>query len=900
MSDPNVLSRKSMSSLVNLTKEQIDILETKKNTIVIANPGTGKTTTLSHKVILLLENGVKPEDILCITYTEKAKKEMFDKIYEIGIEKKIPDSQIMKLHIHTFHSFAYNYLVDNGFVTGDIVGNNLMRYSILESFEKNRALNYGKDYIISEIVPKTENAIRYIKSFGILYKDIEINKVKTLLEPLHRQSKTKYSIDELNSFLEYFIAAYKYYEDSKKNAIDYSDMLLMFKDNFTSKKFQYVLVDEMQDMNDIEAKITDMIGETLFLVGDAKQAIFGFQGGSVKNFLAFAQKCEKKLLTLNMRSTQQILDYSKANFLLRTSNSKLYADELNSFTSKAGGEIPKIISTPAVMRTIFEIIQNNHDKTIGIITRNNFQIIEISKFLDNNNISYSSSSSQATTKHAKTEIITYLIGSISEKIEEKINAALTVFSPFTLKEAFEFSSAYKKNDQTKLDVIKKWNIDMSRDELDKIFKKIILPLCVSKGAEWYSTAVSVKEQIEEYLTYQTPTLDGLKDFLQIGEESYVSTSNESRITLTTVHKAKGRAFDIVIYVPKTTKKTSFIDMIVSSILSSHQINISNEILEESLRVDFVAFTRAREKLFIITNDSNSTEYHIQKLSQYESNDTEDDDFGNEQNHRLSEAYSLFLAQKIPESQDLLEGEDDWLTQYIQNYFKNMEELSFSKIIIKPYEFMKKYIIKMPFTNSSLDFGGEAHIAIENVLQNKTNLSSYTGNILLAVKNSLAAKTELEKKFPGLQLVDIERNMKVSLETITGQPGPNLMFTGKLDALFKHDSGYLIVDFKTNKKNDASAEHKRQLTVYKKMLSVLDNISEDRISVCVVYVALRDNINTGKFGWGLEYPSRDTFATFLEHLQILLDWISDPDKFIAELVDEEIDEPLYEAIAQKLQ
>lgn len=139
MSDPNVLSRKSMSSLVNLTKEQIDILETKKNTIVIANPGTGKTTTLSHKVILLLENGVKPEDILCITYTEKAKKEMFDKIYEIGIEKKIPDSQIMKLHIHTFHSFAYNYLVDNGFVTGDIVGNNLMRYSILESFEKNRA-----------------------------------------------------------------------------------------------------------------------------------------------------------------------------------------------------------------------------------------------------------------------------------------------------------------------------------------------------------------------------------------------------------------------------------------------------------------------------------------------------------------------------------------------------------------------------------------------------------------------------------------------------------------------------------------------------------------------------------------------------------------------------------------
>ena len=62
------------------TPEQQKIIDNAGNTIVIANPGTGKTTTLSFKIISLLKNNVKPEDILCITYTEKAKKEMYDAI----------------------------------------------------------------------------------------------------------------------------------------------------------------------------------------------------------------------------------------------------------------------------------------------------------------------------------------------------------------------------------------------------------------------------------------------------------------------------------------------------------------------------------------------------------------------------------------------------------------------------------------------------------------------------------------------------------------------------------------------------------------------------------------------------------------------------------------------------
>jgi len=96
---------KSNPSKFKPSDEQKAILESKGDTMVVSNPGTGKTTTLSLKVIDLLENGAKPEDILCITFTIKAKKEMIDKIFEMS-QGKFSDADILKIKIHTFHAFA--------------------------------------------------------------------------------------------------------------------------------------------------------------------------------------------------------------------------------------------------------------------------------------------------------------------------------------------------------------------------------------------------------------------------------------------------------------------------------------------------------------------------------------------------------------------------------------------------------------------------------------------------------------------------------------------------------------------------------------------------------------------------------------------------------------------------
>ena len=169
------------STKLEPSAEQQAIIDSKVDTIVVSNPGTGKTTTLSQKVIDLLENGVKPENILCITFTAKAKKEMFDKIFD-DAQGKFPDADIMKIRIHTFHGFAYDYLTEIGLMSAEIVGNNLLRYSILESFIENKAFNYGKPYIIDELVPKVENAIRYMKNFGITPDKIDVKKTASVIQ----------------------------------------------------------------------------------------------------------------------------------------------------------------------------------------------------------------------------------------------------------------------------------------------------------------------------------------------------------------------------------------------------------------------------------------------------------------------------------------------------------------------------------------------------------------------------------------------------------------------------------------------------------------------------------------------------------------------------------------------
>ena len=885
--------------------EQKAIIESKGDTMVVSNPGTGKTTTLSLKVIDLLENGVKPEDILCLTFTAKAKKEMFDKIFEMS-RGKFSDSVIMKIKIHTFHGFAFDYLTDAGLVSGDHIGNNLLRYSILQSFIDNKALTYGKSYIIQTMVGKVENAIRYIKNYGITPDKIDLNKTAKAIEVIHKPTKA-YSKADMKAFLKYFVEAYKHYENSKTDAIDYSDMLLIFIEKFQGEKYQHVLVDEMQDMNDIQARIIEMISENLFLVGDAKQAIFGFQGGSIKNFQKFAQSCKPMLLSINRRSTQQILGYSKKYFLEQTEHRAKFEKELKNFNSSAKGSIPKIFSTDAPLKKILSLINENPDKDIGIITRKNNQIVEISKHLDINSVDYTTTVSQATTQEAKNEIIIFIKGRLSGDIKEKISATFTTFAPYTLQEAFEFSNALKRDgtlsktkNTAKLD---SWKIDLTKEDLNQLFSDEIYPLCVSKGSEWFSTAVSVKEQIDEYLTFETPTFEGLFDFIAIGEESYTGRSKKSVITLTTVHKAKGREFDVVIYVPSvSSSRTSFIDTITASIFQAKGIDLEDEIVEESLRVDFVAFTRAKEKLFVISDDKYAGTFHLENFSEFEVDEEEEETTSTALDTRLSEAYSLFVAGRYADSEKHRNSKETWLKEFIFSYFQNVDHFSYSSVTKDPFEFLMKNIVKRPFSSTALDFGGNVHNALEKIVIGKAKLKDYTDNEQMAIKNGLTVLEKLKKDNPGFTVQATELYQKIPIKSLTAyKEKDNFMFTGLIDAVFKHDDGIILVDYKTDKNNSGAYNHKKQLAVYKKMYSKLENVPEDKIETCLIFVALRGGISTGTMDLQYDIGVKPAhFEKFEKNLQTVLQWKKNPDEFIQELLEQSTKDTFHEVIKSKLE
>ena len=93
-----------------------------------------------------------------------------------------------------------------------------MRYSILESFQNEKALNYSSNYIIESIVPRVENAIRYIKSFGITVDKIDVKTIEPLLVQ-HHSATSNYTLDDVKAFLGYFKKAYEHFENSKSKYI---------------------------------------------------------------------------------------------------------------------------------------------------------------------------------------------------------------------------------------------------------------------------------------------------------------------------------------------------------------------------------------------------------------------------------------------------------------------------------------------------------------------------------------------------------------------------------------------------------------------------------------------------------------------------------------------------------
>jgi len=870
-----------LDEVEDLNEEKKLAIRHNDSTIVIANPGTGKTKLLAYKYVYLLHQGISPKDILCLTFTEKACGEMQERILKL-IETEKLTIDLTQINIQTFHAFALDNLEDN-----ELISANSLRYEIYSYLIENQVLNYGDNYLLDTIVPKIETSIRYLKSFGITPDKIKIEDVKPYIVDFKTYNKT-----ELETYLMHFINIFERYEKFKeKRGLDYTDILINFLILKNKPKFKWVLVDELQDVNDMEADIALSVCDKYVVVGDKKQAIFGFQGGSIGNFSKFSS-AKEFILSDNFRSTDEILNYAKELFSSKTAD-KSNIDEIKDLKSADSkkGDKPLIISikdnVPSYIGYFIKKLQMKEDKEIAIIARKNSQLYKFAKELEANGISFSSTY-LTSSDEAKNNIIVFLKGLLSKDINLIKASMFTPFFPICLQDAFELAESNKLTIEEIYNKYPKYK-DLREsinniNDLDNVFKNNILPVAVAYGRDYTLSCINMqKVTIEALDLLENKTIENLCNFLQSAEQLAEEIKSEKKVILTTVHKAKGKQYPVVIYVPsKTNDNENFQDAITTAILNTMNKNPKEELEEEPNRIDFVAITRAVQNLYIITSKSPNykNEYAIFEEEQEPQESVIDFSDLNKK------AFSLFVNKDYENAKKQLEDQNAWITDYITKYFEGLDHLSFSGIETDPGKYLEQKILKLKQTSKALIKGTNIHTLIEQILNNQSvDISTLDKETQKILENSKVLISEIKISYPEVFATELEfRN--VSLKDIT-TISSSLPITGKIDAVFRNPvtQEYLIVDWKTDKDVNAyGSDHRQQLELYKSILSYTQNIPKEKIKVSIGYVSLSKRINDGTIDTKLDstIPAKTAIGTLTKHIQVIVDWKSNPETFIKAL------------------
>jgi len=874
-----------------VNKEKQEIIDCLGNVLVTANPGTGKTLLLAYKYLSLLESGVKPEEILCLTFTRKARKEMEDRITSLIDENNL-SVDTSNIFIHTFHSFAMDTIDD-----ANLVSTNLLRYAIFRYLKDHGTLNYGDRYLLDTIVPKMENLIRYLKSFGITNELVDVDKVKNYITDFKNYSK-----EDLERFLIIFVDIFCFYEEMKgEEGLDYTDMLIDFLKQKNIPSFRFVLVDELQDVNKMEADIALCSADSFVAVGDQKQAIFGFQGGSILNFQKFSDSTSF-VLSENFRSTNAILEYARVYFSSKTKEQH-HIDELMHLENKTKeyGEKPVIYDVSKEERytatcNLARSIAKNGG-SVAVIARTNTQIMKISKEMKNHGIDHSSTFFSASSE-AQTSIISFLKGMFSSEIASIKNAMFTPFFPISLQDAFMLSEKkgltlwdiYDKSPSFRYLKKRLGNIE----DVNTLFHQCIIPISMSYGEEYLLASLTMKDAFFEAMrVIKEKDIDNISAFLEstdlLSSESHV----EKDILLTTVHKSKGKQFDNVIYVPtKTQNRSNFQDAVVKAILASHDINAEEELMEETLRVNFVAFTRAKNNLYIVTDKPREYENDaviVKELTGEHFEDVVDSEY-------QKRAFNLFVNKQYDEAKKLLEEKKIWIQVFVKNHFENLESLSYSSITTDPYEYFKRNILRLGVSSDALNIGSEVHVLAETIIEGgdytvKEELQPYESNIEQLIK-------KIHQDYPIDVLV--EENIKVPISDLTDTE-ETIFFRGKIDAVFKNDKDeYLIVDWKTSKNTNYGSDHRRQLSAYKKAFAIKNEIPIDNIKVAIGYISLKKTIDDGILRTELDIrqPTTNAFNTFSKHVETVLTWKKNTNIFFKDLKKVKNEDALLRSILEQ--
>lgn len=554
------------SILVNLNEEQKKAITFGEGPVLIlAGAGSGKTRVLTHRVAFLVEEKkVRPEEILLLTFTNKAAGEMKERV------NKLLDKGCSLGFAGTFHTFGARMMRNMGYAVG--VKPNFVIYDSDDS-----------ESLMKEVV----------KSMGL---DPKESKPRMLLALISKMKNDLVSIEEAEMaardlFYKQLIKVWREYQRrlQKNNALDFDDLLIKTVDLLRNErvkkeineKWKWVLIDEYQDTNKAQFELTRLLtGErgNITVVGDAAQAIYSFRGADFRN-LILLQSEYPTLTTIslprNYRSTQVILD---AAFGVIKNNTGHPVIEL-----EADGEVGEKVSLYEALderdeaRYVVSSCKDRTDKNeeVVILYRTNAQSRSFEDELMKKNIPYK------------------LVGGLRFYNRAEIKDLIAYLRLITNPDDEVSNMRIEKIGKRRRDKFLAWREKEKEAEkmaVDKLLLKIIeVTDYEEKFDKDDEDDVDRIENINELIAVASEyeNLDSFLENAALSESEQKYSDSKALITLMTIHAAKGLEFENV-----------FVVGLEEGLFPHSRTLLSREEIEEERRLLYVAMTRAKKRLTV--------------------------------------------------------------------------------------------------------------------------------------------------------------------------------------------------------------------------------------------------------------------------------------------------------------
>ncbi|MEY2665386.1 MAG: hypothetical protein RLZZ480_491 [Candidatus Parcubacteria bacterium] len=590
-------------------QQKAAVLHTEGPVMVLAGAGSGKTRVITHRIVHLIHQGVSPRNILAVTFTNKAAKEMRERVHALIHKYPPSDRSAVDGHptVTTFHSLGVH---------------------ILREFHD--AMGLRRHFTIYDRADSLRAVKQAIEKANYNPKEFEPKRVLGMISKAKGDAVTQLEYqDAANSYPEQVAAAtWEKYEAilQEEHALDFDDLLAktlrLLKNNpevrnELQERFRYIHVDEYQDTNRVQFAIVELLAgevQNICVVGDIDQNIYSWRGADIKNVLQFERHFPRAatiLLEENYRSTQTII--AASNDVIKKNKNRV---EKNVFTNNQEGEkltlyaaMTGIDEAEYIALTARSLIADGADPaSIAVLYRTNFQSRSLEEAFLNFEVPYQLLGTKFFERKEVKDVLSYLRLALNPgsnaDLARVINEPARGIGKVTLLKIIEGNRAdLNKGAQEKLASFDAIMMDIAKTATEKPLSETIKFIMKRSGIEGHyreegtEDALERLENLRELVTLatrydsMTPTeaVELLLESaaLQSDQDEIKDKEELNAVRLMTVHAAKGLEFSYV-----------FIAGLEEGLFPHERLDDGKTDTEEERRLFYVALTRAQKKVFL--------------------------------------------------------------------------------------------------------------------------------------------------------------------------------------------------------------------------------------------------------------------------------------------------------------